>query len=65
MKKGDYVMTPRFCTVQITEVYTNSFAAKEAGYTEPTHYMNEEWDIRGKSLGVNRMQFAAIRKESR
>lgn len=65
MKKGDYIMTPRFCTVQISEVYTNNYDARKDGYTEPTHYMNEEWDVRGKSIGINRMQFAAIRKEER
>lgn len=62
MKKGDYVMTPRFCTVKIEDVYENKDVCRMNGYTEPTHYRNEVYGILGKSVGVNRMVFAAYKK---
>jgi|LSQX01.1.fsa_nt_gb hypothetical protein len=62
MKKGDYVYTPRFCKVMISEVYESSDKACSDGFTEPTHYDDEHWHIRGKSTGINRMIFAAIKK---
>ena len=60
MKKGDWVNTPRFLKVKIEDVLTPE-QAREQGYTEPTHYQGE-YDIRGKHIGTNRMQFAAIEK---
>jgi len=63
MKAGDRVKTPRFLTVRIQEVFENEKDANTAGYVEPTHYdHDEEYDILGKHTGLNRMQFAAIRK---
>lgn len=62
MKKGDYIYTPRFCNVRIEEVFGGRDEARENGYTEPTHY-NGEYDVLGKPLGVNKMIFAAVRKE--
>lgn len=62
MKKGDYVRTPRFCTVKIERVFGNHEAARADGYIEPTHYENPDYDIWGKHIGVNRMIFAAIKK---
>ena len=64
MKAGDRVKTPRFLTVRIQEVFENAKDAHTAGYVEPTHYDNdtEPYDILGKHTGLNRMQFAAIRK---
>jgi len=63
MKIGDYIYTPRFCTVRIEEIFENRTDARKAGFTEPTHYdKNAEYDIAGKNIGINRMIFAAIRK---
>lgn len=62
IEAGDYVETPRFLTVKIQEVLSRE-EARMKGYTEPTHYIDTQYDIRGKSIGLNRMVFAAIRKE--
>jgi hypothetical protein len=62
MKKGDRVNTPRFLTVKIEDVL-NPEQAREQGYTEPTHY-DGEYRILGKSTGLNRMVFAAVRKDA-
>lgn len=62
MKVNDYVMTPRFCTVRIAQVFETKRDAVEAGFEEPTHYQNPEYGILGKSIGFNRMEFAAYRK---
>lgn len=63
MKKGDTVRTPRFLTVTIKEVYESREDATRDGFTEPTHYTNDrQYDILGKSIGINRMIFAAVPK---
>jgi len=31
MKKGDKIYTPRFCTVQIEEIFQSELEAKEVG----------------------------------
>lgn len=63
MKKGDSIRTPRFLTVTIKEVYENREDAARDGFTEPTHYTEDsQYDILGKSIGMNRMVFAAVRK---
>lgn len=61
MNKGDYIYTPRFCNVRIEEVFENRDEAMENGYTEPTYYKGD-YDVLGKSIGVNRMVFAAVKK---
>lgn len=61
MKKGDYIYTPRFCNVRIEEVFSDETVARENGYTEPTHYRGD-YDVLGKSIGVNGMVFAAVKK---
>lgn len=63
MKKGDYIMTPRFCTVIIEDILSVK-EAKEKGYTVPTHYKSSEYDICGKHIGTNRMEFVAIKKHT-
>ena len=63
MKKGDWVNTPRFLNVQIKDVLTPE-QAREQGYTEPTHYSGE-YNILGKHTGLNRMIFAAVRKDAK
>lgn len=62
MKIGDHVYTPRFCTVYIECVFNSREDAVNAGYSEPTHYQNPEYGIVGKSIGINRMVFAAYKK---
>jgi hypothetical protein len=65
IKQGEYIDTPRFCKVKIEEIFTyeERESAHTQGYTEPTHYNKDErYQILGKSLGDNRMQFAAIEK---
>lgn len=65
MKKGDYVMTPRFLRVKIQEVYDSESEARKAGFTETTHYWDDpEFGIYGKSLDMYHMIFAGFRKES-
>lgn len=61
MVKGDYVYTPRFCRVRIEEGFEDRDMAKANGYTEPTHYKGE-YDVLGKSAGVNKMVFCAVKK---
>jgi len=61
MEKGDYIKTPRFLTVKIAEVFEDNKTAREQGYTEPTHYDDEDYEILGKHIGTNRMIFAAIK----
>lgn len=58
MKAGDKVFTPRFCTVTIEEVFVNKEEAYLAGYTEPTHYEDAQYDILGKGIDMYRMRFA-------
>lgn len=62
IKVGDYVKTPRFLTVRIHKVFESEEEMYQAGYTETTHYVNDDWEICGKSIGVNRMRFVACRK---
>lgn len=61
MKIGDYVTTPRFLTVKISEVYESPLAAWEDGYREPTHYDGGIYRVYGKSVGENKMVFAAVK----
>jgi len=62
MKKGDYVYTPRFCTVKIQKVFRSRSLMSKQGFHEPTHYQNSNYEIYGKSTGINLMIFAAIKK---
>jgi len=62
MQKGDIIRTPRFLTVTIEAVLTKAEAADQ-GYNEPTHYWDDpNFDIYGKVIGTNRMNFAAVKK---
>ena len=61
MKKGDYIRTPRFCTVKVEKVFDSAKEAMLEGYTEPTHYEGE-YEILGKHTGISRMTFAAAQK---
>lgn len=62
MKKGDYIYTPRFCTVRIEKVFEDEESARASGFKEPTHYADSEYGIRGKSLNIRQMKFAAYKK---
>ena len=59
--KGGWCRTPRFGMVKLEDVL-DSKEALELGYTEPTHYEDPVFDIRGKSVGPNKMVFAAVRR---
>jgi hypothetical protein len=62
MKKGDYVYTPRFCSVEIEKVYRNNNGkAQKDGYYEPTYYNDGTYKIYGKHTGKDLMTFAAIK----
>lgn len=64
MKKGDYVNTPRFLKVKIEEVYNSEAEARNAGFTETTHYWNDpEYGVYGKVLDRFHMEFAGFKKE--
>ena len=63
IKAGDYIQTPRFLRVKIENVYESVTHMNKDGYNEPTHYQNDEYEICGKHIGLNRMTFAAARKE--
>lgn len=59
MRKGDYVNTPRFLRVRLEAVYGCPEELYAEGYKEPTHYKSEDYTVLGKSIGDNRMLFAA------
>lgn len=63
MNLGDKISTPRFGTVKISTMFTSNEEATEVGYTEPTHYRDEAYHIRGKQIESNRMVFAAIKRD--
>ena len=58
IKIGDYIRTPRFCTVRISALFATAEMMREAGFTEPT-YFDGAAVICGKSEGENKMIFAA------
>ena len=59
LKPGDVVRTPRFLNVQIKEIFDSADMARAAGYTEPTHFVDETYEILGRSLDMYHMVFAA------
>jgi hypothetical protein len=56
---GDKVQTPRFCTVRIAAMFENVKLAEDCGFTNSTDFRDEDYHILGKSIGENRMLFAA------
>lgn len=62
MKIGDWVNTPRFCTVRIDAIFESEQEARAHGYCEPTYYSGSDYIILGKSLDMYHMKFAAIAK---
>ncbi len=61
MKKGDKIYTPRFCTVQIEEVFQSEREAREAGYTNNTYYEGGGFAVFGKTINSYQMEFAAAK----
>lgn len=64
IKLGDKVNTPRFLTVRIAAMFENVELAESCGFTNTTDFRDEEYHIRGKSIGENRMLFAAVKRIS-
>lgn len=67
MNIGDYVSTPRFCTVRISAIFREEQEARSCGYTEPTYYSGRgdggsDYIVLGKSLDLYHMIFAAVPK---
>ena len=64
IKIGDMVETPRFLKVRIAAMFESMDMARSYGFTEPTHFRDEEYHISGHSLGNNIMLFAASKRNS-
>lgn len=62
MELGARVSTPRFCTVIISAIFEHPEDAVKCGYVEPTYTNMSDWDIKGKSIDMHHMEFAAIKK---
>jgi hypothetical protein len=62
VKVGTQIYTPRFCTVQIKEIFANKAEAQRNGYTEPTYWEDPEYGCLGKSLNMYHMDFCAYKK---
>ncbi len=62
MELGTRISTPRFCTVTISAIFENKSDAIKCGYVEPTYAKIDGWDIKGKSVDMYHMEFAAIKK---
>lgn len=61
---GDKVQTPRFLTVRIAAMFESVELAESCGFTEGTDFRDEDYHIRGKHIGENRMLFAAVNRNS-
>ena len=59
---GDKVQTPRFLTVRMAAMFESIELAEGCGFTETTDFRDEEYHIRGKHIGENRMLFAAVKR---
>lgn len=64
MEIGSYVRTPRFLEVRISDVFKSPEEARKNGFIEPTHYEDKQYDVLGKSIGLNRMIFAGVKKSA-
>ncbi|MFA5401265.1 MAG: hypothetical protein WC359_12530 [Dehalococcoidia bacterium] len=62
IKLGDRVKTPRFLTVRIAAMFESVDLAESCGFTEGTDFRDEDYHIRGKHIGENRMVFAAAKR---
>ncbi len=61
---GQKVKTPRFPTVTIVAVLYEDDAAK-LGFVESTHLYEQPYNILGRHIGENRMDFAVVLKKER
>ena len=61
---GDYVRTPRFLTVKIKKVYPSTEEMYCTGFEEPTHFRDDDYEVCGKTIGLNQMEFAAACKQN-
>ena len=62
IKLGDKVETPRFLKVRIAAMFEDVALAEGCGFSEPTHFRDEDYHIYGKPLGNNLMLFAAVKR---
>ncbi len=62
MKKGDMIYTRRFGFVRIARVFGSGEEAYKHGCYEPTHCDDDAYAVFGRSMGLNRMEFAAVRR---
>ncbi len=60
MKIGDLVRTPRFCTVEISAIFSDEAEAYKCGYTHLTDYNDGDYLVLGKSENMYSMVFAAV-----
>lgn len=63
MKKGAYILTPRFLKVKIEKIFRSEANARKNGFTEPTHYQDPYYGVLGKNTGYNTMIFAGYKKQ--
>lgn len=59
---GDIVESPRFLKIRIGRIISDRREAKSAGYTQPTYCNDTVYDVRGKFVGSDGIEFAAIRR---
>ena len=62
---GSFLPVPCFGHVTISEIFSDYLTADEEGYTEGTRYLQQNgcshlFDVVGKPIGNNKMQFAAV-----
>lgn len=62
MRILDVVETPRFLQVKINAIFSSVEYAELSGFTVGTDYRDEDWHIRGKHIGENKMIFAAVKR---
>ncbi|UQZ87728.1 hypothetical protein C4J81_00320 [Deltaproteobacteria bacterium Smac51] len=59
---GDKVKTPRFLTVRIAAIVYEEDAQK-LGFVEPTYLKDRPYNISGRMIGDNLMDFAVVIKK--
>ena len=52
-----------FLSVKIIAIFKNMADAEKLGFIEPTHY-DGEFEVLGRHIGTNRMDFAVVFKKS-
>jgi len=64
IRLGDKIQTPRFLGVRIAAMFESVELAEACGFTTGTDFRDEDYHIRGKGIGENRMLFAAVKRAS-